>query len=71
METTSARRLSTTLFERLSAQPTLTRAEAMQKTLTTLIDDSVLVDPRTRQAVFSYAHPIFWAPFVLVGDGGS
>ena len=20
--------------------------------------------------VFSYAHPIFWAPFILVGDGG-
>ena len=19
---------------------------------------------------FSYAHPIFWAPFVIVGDGG-
>jgi CHAT domain-containing protein len=21
--------------------------------------------------VFSYAHPIFWAPFTLIGDGGS
>jgi len=21
--------------------------------------------------VFSYAHPIFWAPFSLVGDGGA
>ena len=20
--------------------------------------------------VFSYAHPIFWAPFSLIGDGG-
>jgi hypothetical protein len=20
--------------------------------------------------VFSYAHPIFWAPFTLIGDGG-
>jgi len=22
------------------------------------------------KALFSYAHPIFWAPFSLVGDGG-
>jgi len=23
-----------------------------------------------RPPVFSYAHPIFWAPFALIGDGG-
>ena len=28
------------------------------------------VDPKTKQRVFSYAHPLFWAPFTLVGDGG-
>ncbi len=22
------------------------------------------------RVLFSYAHPIFWAPFTLVGDGG-
>jgi CHAT domain-containing protein len=22
------------------------------------------------QLIFSYAHPIFWAPFMIVGDGG-
>jgi CHASE2 domain-containing sensor protein len=27
-------------------------------------------DPATRQVVFSYAHPIFWAPFTLAGDSG-
>jgi CHAT domain-containing protein len=35
-----------------------------------LIDGLGFVDPRTKQVVFSYAHPIFWAPFALVGDGG-
>ena len=45
-------------------------AKALQQTLNALIDDGVLVDPETKQAVFSYAHPIFWAPFALVGDGG-
>lgn len=28
------------------------------------------VDPMTNKVVFSYAHPIFWAAFSLVGDGG-
>lgn len=23
------------------------------------------------KTIFSYAHPIFWAPFTLVSDGGS
>jgi CHAT domain-containing protein len=26
------------------------------------------VDAKTGKPVFSYAHPLFWAPFVLVGD---
>jgi hypothetical protein len=28
------------------------------------------VDPESGKTVFSYAHPIFWAPFSLIGDGG-
>jgi hypothetical protein len=24
----------------------------------------------TGGVAFSYAHPLFWAPFTLVGDGG-
>jgi CHAT domain-containing protein len=34
-----------------------------------LIDGDGLVDAQGR-IVFSYAHPLFWAPFTLVGDGG-
>lgn len=22
------------------------------------------------KALFSYAHPVFWAPYAVVGDGG-
>ena len=25
----------------------------------------------SKQTLFSYAHPIFWAPFAVVGDGGT
>ena len=67
---TSARSLTTDPFRRQAADPKLTRAQAVQQTLNALIDCGGCVDPQTRQTVFSYAHPIFWAPFTLVGDGG-
>jgi hypothetical protein len=28
------------------------------------------MDPQTNKPAFSYAHPIFWAPFSLIGEGG-
>jgi CHAT domain-containing protein/tetratricopeptide (TPR) repeat protein len=70
VETTSAKAITTEIFLRQAADTTLTRATALQKTINTLIDEGGLIDPSTGQMLFSYAHPIFWAPFVLVGDGG-
>jgi len=35
-----------------------------------LIDDAHLIDPVTGKVAASYAHPLFWAPFVLIGDPG-
>jgi len=29
------------------------------------------MDKAQNRPLFSYAHPLFWAPFTLVGDGGS
>ncbi len=34
------------------------------------IDGPGKVDPKTKVTVYSYAHPLFWAPFTLIGDGG-
>ncbi|MEK7878739.1 MAG: CHAT domain-containing protein, partial [candidate division NC10 bacterium] len=70
VETTSALALTTDLFRRQTADPRLTRARALQRTMNWLIDEGQLVNSATRQTVFSYAHPIFWAPFTLVGDSG-
>jgi CHAT domain-containing protein len=70
VETTSARELTTDLFRRQTDQPRLTRSRALQDTINALIDGPGFVDRRTNTVVFSYAHPIFWAPFTLVGDGG-
>ena len=70
VETTSARKLTTTLFRNQAGDPTLTRAEALRRAMIALIDGPGPSDPATGRTAFSYAHPIFWAPFSLVGDGG-
>ncbi len=62
VETTSAASLTTELFRRQAQNPGLTRAEALRQAMLSLIDKGGNAD-------FSYAHPIFWAPFSLVGDG--
>jgi CHAT domain-containing protein len=70
VETTSARLLTTELFKRQAADPNLTRAEALRQAMLLLMaKDSVeTMDGRPGR---SYAHPAFWAPFALVGDGGA
>jgi CHAT domain-containing protein len=63
VETVSARSLTTDLFKRQGDNPSLSRAEALRQAELALIDGE-------GGAGFSYAHPIFWAPFSLIGDGG-
>jgi len=70
VETTSAKGLTTDLFQRQAKDSTLTRAAALRQTMISMIDGDGYVDPASGKTVFSYAHPIFWAPFSLVGDGG-
>ena len=69
VETTSARLLTTDLFRRQADDSALTRAEALRLAMMALVDGKGYVDGKGR-TVFTYAHPIFWAPFSLVGDGG-
>jgi CHAT domain-containing protein len=69
VETTSARELTTGLFKREASNADPTRAEALRQSELALIDGPGYVDPATKKTMFSYAHPIFWAPFSLVGDG--
>lgn len=69
VETTSARRLTTDTLQRYAADPGAGRAVALRAAMLDLIDGPGYPDPQGR-ILFSYAHPIFWAPFILVGDGG-
>ncbi len=69
VETTSARALTTDIFARQAKNPGLGRAEALRRAMIGLIDQGVYEGGDGR-ILFSYAHPIFWAPFTIVGDGG-
>jgi CHAT domain-containing protein len=70
VETTSARALTVNLVRRQQENAELQRAEALQQAQTWLIDRGEYVDAGSNRILFSYAHPIFWAPFTLIGDGG-
>lgn len=69
VETTSAKALTTEIFRQQSQDALLTRGEALRRAMMKLVDGPGYVDPATGQSLFSYAHPLFWAPFALVGDG--
>jgi len=69
VETNSARALTTAIFRIQAEEPMLARADAVRRAMLELIDGPGFVEGDRR--LFSYAHPIFWAPFVLVGDGGA
>lgn len=69
VETVSARLLTTDLFRRQAEQPGLARAEALRQSMLKLMSGQA-ADGRGRPE-YAYAHPLFWAPFLLVGEGGS
>ncbi len=69
VETVSARLLTTKLFEQQAANPSLSRAQALRGTMLDLIDRGESSGAAPGRG-FAYAHPMFWAPFSLVGDGG-
>ena len=61
METNSAVELTTGIFDEMKTNPEIGRAEALKRSMTRLINNKDHPE---------YAHPYFWAPFVVVGEGG-
>jgi CHAT domain-containing protein len=68
VETTSARELTTRLFSYQQKDKKLSRAGAFRKSMLDLMDGPGLKDVGTGKIVASYAHPFFWAPFIIVGE---
>ena len=65
----SARELTTDLFRRQASDAGLTRGEALRQAMMGLVDGPGYQDEQGR-TLFSYAHPLFWAPYTIIGDGG-
>jgi CHAT domain-containing protein len=65
----SARELISDLFRRQSADPHLPRAEALRQAMMAMLDGPGFMDSAGK-TVFTYAHPLFWAPYSIMGDGG-
>jgi CHAT domain-containing protein len=58
VETESAKLLTTNTFLNYSANPNARKAESLRQAMLTVM------------AIPAYAHPAYWAPYALVGDGG-
>ncbi len=69
VETTSAKELVTGLFQYQKKNKGASRSQALRAAERQLIKGKGLVDPETKKTIVSYAHPLFWAPFTIVGDG--
>ena len=61
LESQAASWLTTSLFDQISNQPEISRAEALRQ--------SMLKFLRPGRPTY-YSHPYFWAPFAIVGEGG-
>lgn len=65
VESASAKWLVVGIFERLSKNPGLSRAEALRQSMLAQLKRGEFPG----KINVSYGHPLFWAPYVLVGDG--
>jgi CHAT domain-containing protein len=65
----SARELVTDLFKRQAADAKLARGEALRQAMMAMVDGQGYTDTAGK-AEFAYAHPLFWAPYTIIGDGG-
>ena len=68
VDSAASRVLMSDLFRRYAAPSPPSKAESLRQAMLELIDRPGAIAPDTGKPAYSYAHPLFWAPFVLVGD---
>ena len=61
VQSEAAVKLTTRMLTEAAQHPEIGRAEALRRSMLALLDDTE--NPH-------FAHPLFWAPFVVVGEGG-
>jgi CHAT domain-containing protein len=65
----SARELVTDLFRRQAADAKISRSEALRQAMMDLLDSHGFRDDDGK-TLFTYGHPLFWAPYTIIGDAG-
>jgi CHAT domain-containing protein len=68
VDSVASRVLMSDLFRRYATGPAQAKAESLRQAMVAMIDSPGFIAPATGKPAYSYAHPLFWAPFVLVGD---
>ena len=66
VDSAASRSLMTDLFKRQQSDKTLAKSEALRQAMLGQIDQGGMGEGKAMK--YSYAHPLFWAPFVVVGD---
>ncbi len=67
VDSEAARMLMTDLFRRQQQKQGQSKAEYLQASMLNMVDSLSSQDAKGKNN-YSYAHPLFWAPFVVVGD---
>ena len=67
VDSEAARMLMTDMFKRQQVQQGQNKAQYLQASMVNMIDNLGSQDSKGKNK-YAYAHPLFWAPFVVVGD---
>ncbi len=68
VDTVSSRELMVDLFKRQNNQEKISKPEALRQAMLNIADKGAARIGNTNVVSYFYSHPLFWAPFVMVGD---
>ena len=68
VDSASARELVAGVFRRQAEHPELSRAESLRQSMLALLESSERKN-EAGETIYTHAHPIFWAPYSIMGDG--
>jgi len=68
VDTVSSRDLMVDLFKRQNNQEKIAKPEALKQAMLNIADKGAARIEGTNVVSYFYSHPLFWAPFVIVGD---
>jgi CHAT domain-containing protein len=68
VDSASARELVTGVFRRQADDARLSRAEVLRQSMLAMLESSERKS-ETGETLYTHAHPLFWAPYTIMGDG--